>query len=773
MAKKSVASTNVSIGANLNGLKRGLKIASSKLRRFGTQAKQIGTTLSTGISAPLIGLGAISVRTFSTFEAEMSKVKAVSGATENQFKTLEAQAKKLGATTTFTASEVAGLQVEFAKLGFTASEIDKVTESTLYLAQAGGAELGRAAEVAGSTLRAFGLAAEETGRVTDVMAKSFSTSSLDMESFAEAMKTVAPIAKATGVSMEEASGMLGVLANNGIKGSIAGTALKKILSDLHKEGKPMTQTFKELSNQNISLADANDLVGDRAKGALLVLTEQMGLVDELTLSYQNAEGAAQAMAEEMMDNTAGAFKTLQSATEGALIEIGEAITENEIFKGVLEKLTATVGKITKAISGMSDAELYNKVILAGLLALVPLVITAVGALSIAFGSLTAAMGPVGIAIAGVTALYLGLRKEVDLTQKAVDKALASEDAEKSAKELQDRYELLTDSIIDQGNAIKDYVANYSNPFYDAEETRRYKELKGHLETLKAEREKVSAGLDKLREKQAAANKETEKGTKETEKGSKATAKGTKKLSEYAKAMQRVNAISKERQEIKEAFGLDLDTTPFEDFDPLPFDEEEVDEKFKKLRDNYAKLRLAQIELAKSGGEAIQNFASTTLAGMAEIAGAMIVGEASFKDMGRFILGSFADLLMSLGQMFIQYSIAVSSFVQALLMGPTPIGAGLALAAGIAMIAAAGAIKASMAKAAEGVPALAEGGIVTGPTLALIGEGRESEAVIPLSKLPQIAGANQGAVEVYGRISGQDILLSSEKAGRVRTRYRGF
>ena len=75
--------------------------------------------------------------------------------------------------------------------------------------------------------------------------------------------------------------------------------------------------------------------------------------------------------------------------------------------------------------------------------------------------------------------------------------------------------------------------------------------------------------------------------------------------------------------------------------------------------------------------------------------------------------------------------------------------------------------------AMGIPGLAEGGIVTGPTLALIGEGRESEAVIPLSKLPQIAGANGGAVEVYGRISGQDILLSSEKAGRVRTRYRGF
>ena len=150
------------------------------------------------------------------------------------------------------------------------------------------------------------------------MAKSFATSSLDMESFAEAMKTAAPIAKATGVSMEETSAMLGALANNGIKGSIAGTALKKILSELHQEGKPMRQTFRELASQNINLAEANDLVGERAKGALMILTEQMGIVDGLTESYENANGSAKAMAEEMMDNTAGAFKTLQSATEECL-----------------------------------------------------------------------------------------------------------------------------------------------------------------------------------------------------------------------------------------------------------------------------------------------------------------------------------------------------------------------------------------------------------------------------------------------------------------------
>jgi phage-related minor tail protein len=439
------------------------------MRRFGSQAKSLGMNLSRSISAPLIGLGAISVKTFSGFEAEMSKVKAVSGATADQFKRLESQAKELGATTTFTATEVAGLQTEFAKLGFTASEIDKVTESTLYLAQAGGAELGRAAEVAGATLRAFGLDAAETGRVTDVMAKSFATSSLDMETFAEAMKTAAPIAKATGVSMEETSAMLGALANNGIKGSIAGTALKKILSELHQEGKPMRQTFRELASQNINLAEANDLVGERAKGALMILTEQMSTVDGLTESYQNAQGAAAAMAEEMMDNTAGAFKTLQSATEGALIELGQAITNNEIFKNILQGLTRTMGKITDAIRGMSDAQLYNKTMLAGLLAMVPLVIAAVGSLTLAFGTLTAAMGPLGIALAGVTALYLALRKEVDQTQEAVDKAVLNPNHEEGLKQLEERRDVLKNTIAEQKKAMEDFADGYTNVFYDLAE----------------------------------------------------------------------------------------------------------------------------------------------------------------------------------------------------------------------------------------------------------------------------------------------------------------
>jgi hypothetical protein len=701
------------------------------MRRFGSQAKSLGMNLSRSISAPLIGLGAISVKTFSGFEAEMSKVKAVSGATADQFKRLEAQAKNLGATTTFTATEVAGLQTEFAKLGFTASEIDKVTESTLYLAQAGGAELGRAAEVAGATLRAFGLEAAETGRVTDVMAKSFATSSLDMETFAEAMKTAAPIAKATGVSMEETSAMLGALANNGIKGSIAGTALKKILSELHQEGKPMRQTFRELASQNINLAEANDLVGERAKGALMILTEQMSTVDGLTESYQNAQGAAAAMAEEMMDNTAGAFKTLQSATEGALIELGQAITNNEIFKNILQGLTRTMGKITDAIRGMSDAQLYNKTMLAGLLAMVPLVIAAVGSLTLAFGTLTAAMGPLGIALAGVTALYLALRKEVDQTQEAVDKAVLNPNHEEGLKQLEERRDVLKNTIAEQKKAMEDFADGYTNVFYDLAENPRYKKMQERLDSFRGEMMKVAIGIAKIGDAQRDANKETEDATQETEKLSKVVKED---LIPAVATMKEVTVVAADSMH--------------------------------RLGQKFVENQQKALDFASNTGQGLGQAIDLT-SGLAyefsqnlgnAIAGAIVHGE-SFSE-------SFITALKAMAAQLIA-TIALVAVLAALLVIAT---GGLA---GLNMQSLLVGMKAVSASTGINIPFLAEGGIVTGPTLAMIGEGRESEAVIPLSKLPQIAGATSGAVEVYGRLSGQDILLSTEKANRTRSRYRGF
>ena len=175
------------------------------------------------------------VRVGANFQKTMSNVAAISGATGSDLAALEKNAKDLGASTAFTASQVGELQTEFAKLGFTSKEIQGVTKDTLALAAASGSDLATSAMVAGQTLRAFGLDVSETSRVTDTMAASFSRSALDMEKFSFSMQYVAPIARQVGIDVESTTAMLGTLANAGIDGSMAGTALRKILLELGNE----------------------------------------------------------------------------------------------------------------------------------------------------------------------------------------------------------------------------------------------------------------------------------------------------------------------------------------------------------------------------------------------------------------------------------------------------------------------------------------------------------------------------------------------------------
>jgi len=284
--------------------------------------------ISSGVGAVVVAIGSLVAgmvavtRKSMDFAKEMSNLKAGlgEGGTASAMERLSDDAKRLGSETAFTAKEVAELQVEFAKLGFTEQEILNVTEATLALAAAAGSDLSEAATVAGSTLRAFGLGSHETARVVDVMAKSFSTSSLDLEKFKESMKLVAPIAKSVKVPIEQASAALGVLANNGVSGSMAGTQLKRIMSDLaQKTGKDFS-TSLEIAADRMSratstaekLAIAKELVGDRAKGSLITLVEQRDELDRLTESYENAEGAAQAMADTKLDNLSGDVTKLGS-----------------------------------------------------------------------------------------------------------------------------------------------------------------------------------------------------------------------------------------------------------------------------------------------------------------------------------------------------------------------------------------------------------------------------------------------------------------------------
>lgn len=348
-----LAKMAVQITADVARFAAGMDAVDKRLGRFDRMVTGLGRTMIGvfGAQAAFNGLSE-AVGIMSRFEVQMSTVKAITGATGDQFKELEKNALDLGRSTRYTATQVGSLQVEFGRLGFSTKEIINATKATLNLATASGSDLARSAEIAGSTLRAFQIDAKEMGRVTDVMAAGFNTSALALDNYAESIKYVAPVAKAVNVSLEETTAMLAVLADAGIKGSQAGTSLRRIFTQLTADGRPLAERMGELAAKGITLADANDEVGLYAQTALLVLGNQNERVKELTETYKNANGETQRMADIMEDNLTGSVTKLSSAWEGLILRYKES-------SGYLRRLTDDTTKIINLIDN-AEANLVSE-----------------------------------------------------------------------------------------------------------------------------------------------------------------------------------------------------------------------------------------------------------------------------------------------------------------------------------------------------------------------------------------------------------------------------
>jgi len=334
---------------NVGNYPNALKRATGALRNF---AGALGITA--GITGLVRALGnAINIA--KDFEQSNANLAAVLGKTKNEITVLTEDAKRLGAATAFSANQVAGLQTEFAKLGFNEQEILNATEATLSLAAATGSDLSEAAAIAGATLGGFGLGAEETQRVVDVMAKSFSTSALDMEKFKESMKTAAPAAAAVGISVEETTALLGTMANAGISGSRAGNNLAKSFIELNRKGLTLNEAFDKVNSSSNKLKTAVDLVGVNASKAFLVLAKGTKVTKKLTKGLQNAGGAAEKMAKEQLDTLQGSLTILNSAWEGFVLGLlsGDSAFSN-MARSIVEGTTAFLGMIT-ATENESDA----------------------------------------------------------------------------------------------------------------------------------------------------------------------------------------------------------------------------------------------------------------------------------------------------------------------------------------------------------------------------------------------------------------------------------
>ncbi|MBN6129353.1 phage tail tape measure protein [Escherichia coli] len=346
------------------------------------------------------------------FGKEMSRVQALTRIDQNspQFKALREQALKLGSETQFTAGDAASGQAFLAMAGFTPQAIQAALPGVLSMATAGGMDLGETADIGSNILTQFGLSADQMDRVGDTLTAAFTRTNTDLRALGETMKYAGPVAGKLGISLEQAAAMAGVLANMGIRGSDAGTAMRASLARLASPPKAAAEALKELG---VSVSDANgkmrpmedvladlykatrkygevdrvsffkDIAGEEAFTSFMALVDAAGdgSLPKLRKELEGARGEAERTAKVMANNLDGDLKSLGSAWEGLRIRIADLI--DGPLRSVTQWLTRVVSKVTAL--AQAHPVLTRQLLIAGgaLLAMT----ATVGSLSLVIGVL--------------------------------------------------------------------------------------------------------------------------------------------------------------------------------------------------------------------------------------------------------------------------------------------------------------------------------------------------------------------------------------------------
>lgn len=319
---------------------------------------------SRGIMA-LINAVRNGIDTITSFEAANASLAAVLGTTQDGIQRLTADAKRLGEITEYSASQVTMMQTELAKLGFSEQEILDLTQPILQFATATGSDIPEAAQLAGAALRAFGGEATETQRYVSAMAVATTKSALDFTYLQNSMSTIAPVAHAFGFSIEETTALLGTLANSGFDASSAATATRNILLNLADSsgklaqalGKPITSldelapALQQLKDNGVSLAEALELTDKRSVAAFETFLNGADSLTALRDSITDVGDELAAMQQTKLDSVEGAFKLMQSAWEGLMLQF---YNSKGVFKDSVDLITKFIGGLRTAVKWIQD-----------------------------------------------------------------------------------------------------------------------------------------------------------------------------------------------------------------------------------------------------------------------------------------------------------------------------------------------------------------------------------------------------------------------------------
>lgn len=409
-----------------------------RITSVGNSLTSAGKTMTAAVTLPIVGAGASAIKVTSDFESSMSKTKSLMKASsqdiEGDMARISQKAKEMGASTKFSASEASDAFGYMALAGWDCEQMLSGIDGVLALAAAGELDLAAASDMVTDYLTAFGEEAGEAGRMADVMAKASATTNTSVQQLGDAFGNCAVNAASFGLDIEQTSAYLGILANAGLKGSEAGTALSAVFRDITAKmqdgaiaiGDTNVQVmdqegnFRSLSDIVGDVNTALDGMGDAEKSAALSSTftadsiKAMRLMcaegkegmDELTDSLYGASGSAQDMADELLNNLNGQLTIIKSSLEGVALKIGEALMPYvkklaEFIQGLLDKLNA-----------MSDEEVQQVIKIAAIVAAIGPLLIIIGKTVIGVGSLLTAVGKiqgtVSAAIAGFTAMKTNL-----------------------------------------------------------------------------------------------------------------------------------------------------------------------------------------------------------------------------------------------------------------------------------------------------------------------------------------------------------------------------
>ena len=429
--------------------------ALQKISATGEKLKDVGSTIEGAgkkllpVTATVTALGTASVKTAADFEAAMSKVAAVSGATGSDLEALSKKAREMGSKTKFSASEAAEAMNYMAMAGWKTEDMLSGIEGVMNLAAASGEDLATTSDIVTDALTAFGLSAQDSGHFADVLAAASSNANTNVSMMGETFKYCAPIAGALGFSVEDTAEAIGLMANAGIKSTQAGTSLRTSMTNLSGDVKICGDNIGEVTvattNADGSMRDLSDILADcrtafsglsesekataaeslvgknAMSGFLALMNAGEGDIAKLSGAIDNCNGAAQSMADTMNNNLEGQLTILKSQLQELAISFGEILLPavkkivgwvqgfidvlNSLPDGVKETIV-TVALIAAALGPVLI--IIGKIITAvgTIMTIVPKVVGVIKAVKTAFLALNATMlaNPIVLIIAAIAAL---------------------------------------------------------------------------------------------------------------------------------------------------------------------------------------------------------------------------------------------------------------------------------------------------------------------------------------------------------------------------------